>query len=69
MAEMVTITKAEYERLLEVDAHMNELDARGVDNWDGYCGSKNYCDECDEEMTWAETKCPKCGTEVSNEYW
>ena len=36
MEEMVTIPKKEYVRLLFVDLHMDLLQARGVDNWNGY---------------------------------
>lgn len=34
--EMVVITKAEYDRLLDVDDWMDCLEAAGVDNWEGY---------------------------------
>lgn len=68
MPEKVTITKAEYDRLLGTSAHMSELQARGVDNWGDYVGEANYCNECDEEMTWAETECPKCKTAVPDDY-
>ena len=34
--EMVTITKAEYDRLLEQELWLNCLEQAGVDNWDGY---------------------------------
>jgi hypothetical protein len=34
--EMVTITKAEYERLLDREAFLDCLEACGVDNWSGY---------------------------------
>ena len=33
--EMVTISKAEYERLLDRDLWLDYLEAAGVDNWDG----------------------------------
>lgn len=33
--EMVTITKAEYDELLEAAAWLDCLEAAGVDNWDG----------------------------------
>lgn len=36
MEEMVTITKAEYESLLEDSDKLNRLEAYGVDNWSGY---------------------------------
>lgn len=69
MAKNVTITKKEHERLMTVDAHMDELDARGVDNWGGYCGSQNDCDDCGAEFNWGPEECPKCGADVSNEYY
>lgn len=65
----VTITKREHKRLLTVDAHMNELDARGVDNWDAYCGSQNECDECDIDIDWGPEECPKCGADISVDYY
>ena len=34
--EQVTISKAEYERLLEDQRFLDALSAAGVDNWDGY---------------------------------
>jgi hypothetical protein len=36
MNETVTITKEEYERLLEDSEFLNCLRAQGVDNWVGY---------------------------------
>lgn len=32
---MVTITKAEYDRLIKVDEWMDYLESAGVDNWQG----------------------------------
>lgn len=37
--EVVTITRQEYLALLESDAHLTILFHRGVDNWQGYCGT------------------------------
>ena len=34
--EMVTITKAEYNRLLDNEFWLECLDGAGVDNWEGY---------------------------------
>jgi len=34
--EMVTITKSEYESLVENENWLNCLEAAGVDNWSGY---------------------------------
>ena len=33
--------------------HLNNLQNRGVDNWDGYVG-RDHCSECDDEG------CPEC---------
>lgn len=68
MSENITITKAEYESLLDKSAHMDELRARGVDNWEGYVGSSNYCGECDEEISWSTTECPSCKSPIEEEY-
>lgn len=68
-ADKVEIAREEYERLLNTEAHMDELDARGVDNWVGYVGNSFYCDSCDHETPWREMEtsdtCPKCGHEDS----
>lgn len=34
--EMVTITKAKYDQLLEDSEFLAALEAAGVDNWEGY---------------------------------
>ena len=34
--EMVTITKAEYDELMDRDEELTRLEAAGVDNWEGY---------------------------------
>jgi hypothetical protein len=34
--EMITITKHEYDRLIEADRWLGSLEAAGVDNWEGY---------------------------------
>jgi hypothetical protein len=44
----VTITLAEYQRLLYVDAFMDALVESGVDNWGG------YSEACDMMRAWAE---------------
>jgi hypothetical protein len=43
--EMVTITKAEYERLLESEAFLECLEAVGVDNWVGYDDAREMMEE------------------------
>lgn len=35
-AEMVTITKKEYESLLDSQRQLDCLECAGVDNWEGY---------------------------------
>lgn len=63
--KMITITEDRYNQLLGSKAHLDELIARGVDNWDGYVGSTHYCPECDKESEWHEvgSECSGCGTE------
>lgn len=36
MDKNITITKKEYERLIDADLFLNCLKACGVDNWQGY---------------------------------
>lgn len=36
MDEMITITKREYDQLIESDRWLGSLEAAGVDNWEGY---------------------------------
>jgi hypothetical protein len=43
--EMVTITKAEYEKLLEDSDWLNCLEQAGVDNWEGYSVAIDIRDE------------------------
>ena len=43
--EMVTITKASYDRLQEADAFLDALEAAGVDNWDGYAMARDILNE------------------------
>lgn len=48
--EMVTITKKEYDRLVEVDEWMDALESAGVDNWDGISFAYEILnDEADNE--------------------
>ena len=45
MTEMVTITRKEYDALKLYSLHLNLLEVRGVDNWDGFVyppERKNY---------------------------
>ena len=70
MEEKVTISVDEYKRLLRSEAHLNELDIRGVDNWRGYVGDMFWCEYCDAESEWYEIKdyiCLNCGKE--NDIW
>lgn len=67
--ETVTISKSEYESLLNTEAHMNALEARGVDNWIGYVSYCQYCTECDtDEIPWTEEKCPECGEVIETDF-
>ena len=45
----VTISKAEYDRLLKRENWLNCLEAAGVDNWCGYDEARQLRDEDDEE--------------------
>ncbi|MBX0320246.1 hypothetical protein [Shouchella clausii] len=40
MSETATITKKEYDLLLEDSAFLSCLEACGVDNWDGYADAR-----------------------------
>lgn len=47
MSESVTITKKEYERLLEDSEFLGCLEACGVDNWAGYGDAREMMEEGD----------------------
>ncbi len=64
MAEMVTITKKEYDSLRAESVHLSALESLGVDNWGGYVGPYVYCKECDCEGDWTMEKCPECGVDM-----
>lgn len=65
----ITITKKEYQDLLDTQAHMDMLEGMGVDNWGGWIGRYQDCDECGKgDISWAEDKCPKCGEELPETY-
>jgi hypothetical protein len=49
-AETVTITKAEYHRLLDADRTLDALYAGGVDNWEWYGEALAALDEDEEEV-------------------
>lgn len=46
--ETVTISKEEYERLLDRDDFLNALEITGVDNWEGYWLAKEYYEEMED---------------------
>jgi len=48
MEDMVTITKKEYESLLEDSNWLNALENAGVDNWDGYSFAQELLEEGQE---------------------
>ena len=43
--QMVTITKAEYDQLLEDQKFLECLQAAGVDNWEWYAAAFAQCQE------------------------
>ena len=45
MEEQVTISKAEYRELLNIQARLDCLEASGVDNWCGYDEAMEYYEE------------------------
>jgi len=47
--EMVTISKSEYESLLEDSLWLSALEAAGVDNWQGYDSAREIYEEMQEE--------------------
>ena len=49
MEEMVTITKTEYETLLDNQRWLSALECAGVDNWCGYSEAKDMLAEWDDE--------------------
>lgn len=49
MHETVTISKAEYDRLLEESVWLSALDAAGVDNWEGVDEARTILREWQEE--------------------
>lgn len=44
--EVVTISKDEYEQLLEDSSFLQCLEAVGVDNWEGYEEAREMYKEC-----------------------
>lgn len=53
MEEMVTITKEEYDQLVDRDFKLSCLENGGVDNWEWYCDSLQdggYFDEEEDEQ-------------------
>lgn len=50
MEETVTITKAEYESLLDDRHLLSCLECAGVDNWSGYDYAREmYNEDCEED--------------------
>jgi hypothetical protein len=45
MEEMITITKKEYDKLIEQIEWLRALEAAGVDNWEGYDHAKDIIEE------------------------
>lgn len=59
--ETVEVKKSYLRGLEEDSAHLEELEALGVDNWQGYIGRERGCNECDESVSWLYDKCTNCG--------
>lgn len=67
MDENVTISKKRYISLLRAEAHLEQLEIRGVDNWSGYVGAVYYCNKCHNKTEWFEMendKCSHCGNGI-----
>lgn len=47
--EMVTISKVKLEQLEKDQAKLRALEARGVDNWEGYSGAVQSLEGDDED--------------------
>lgn len=47
--ETITVSKAEFDRLVKRDAWLGALEAAGVDNWPGYSEAREYLEEEGEE--------------------
>ena len=47
--EMVTISKEEYESLLDSELQLSCLEACGVDNWEGYDDAMEMYNEDEDE--------------------
>lgn len=45
MSTQVTISKAEYDNLIQDQKFLRHLEANGVDNWEGYSHPDNEEDE------------------------
>lgn len=58
--DSLLITCKRYEELQERDEHLSQLEALGVDNWEGYQWYRpdGFCEEC---------MCDECECEVANE--
>lgn len=48
MDEVVTISKKDYEELLDRDAFLSALEAGGVDNWEGFDNAVKIYEEGEE---------------------
>ena len=49
LEETITITKSEYESLLEDRKRLRSLEAAGVDNWSGYDYARELYEEDDDD--------------------
>lgn len=47
--DIITISKEQYDYLIERDAKLSALENHGVDNWSGYSDAMTELDEWNEE--------------------
>ena len=50
MEELITITKQEYDRLIDDSNFLNRLRAAGVDNWEGFGFACEDEEETEEDI-------------------
>jgi len=49
MNEMITVSRKEYDQLIEDSIFLEHLHANGVDNWEGYTRPDDYDEDDDYE--------------------
>ena len=61
MKKMTTIAIMRYENLLSKEAHLEALQALGVEEWGGYVDEYVKCPKCSADNTWELLHCVSCG--------